>query len=142
VNTSVTFKRVYGLASVIAALVLSLVGDGHASSHEWLLGVWSGTFSQTGGSGPVTLTIRDEAGTLKWTWTATPRSGTAEAEGIVTEFDASSAEIEGKFTAHWINGYIGTGYKAILAGSPSTLSGSGITARGNVPTTMELTKRK
>jgi hypothetical protein len=127
---------------IVVGLVLLLVGDGHASSHEWLLGVWSGTFTQQTGSGPCTLTVRDEAGKLKWTWTATPRGGKAEAEGVVTRFDASSAEIEGKFTSHWINGYLGTGLKMSLAGSPSRLSGSGVSERGNIPTTLELTKGK
>jgi hypothetical protein len=130
------------LGWIILGLVLFLVGEGYASGYEWLLGVWSGTYTQTTTSGPATLTIRDEVGTLKWTFTATPRNGKAEAEGIVTTFDASSAEFEGKFTSHWISGYIGTGTKMILTGSPSALSGSSITERGNIPTALELTKGK
>ena len=84
----------YGLA--VIALVLSLSADGNAQSQEWLLGNWSGTFrigTLGAASNPATLTIRDEAGTLKWTWTGTPRAGTAVAEGIVTKADASSAEL-------------------------------------------------
>jgi hypothetical protein len=129
----------------VMALVLSLAADGNAQSQEWLLGMWSGTFrisTLAGGSNPATLTIRDEAGTLKWTWTGTPRMGTAVAEGIVTKFDASSVELEGKFVSHWVPVFLGTGFRMSLTGSPSALSGSSISERSNTSATQEFTKGK
>jgi hypothetical protein len=69
-------------------------------------------------------------------------NGTPPEEGIATKIDASSVELEGKFISHWVRGYVGIGLKMSLTGSLSALSGSPITERGNIPTTVELTKAK
>ena len=104
------FVRLSQCALVVMALVLSVAADGNAQSHEWLLGNWAGTFGEatTPGmsSGSGTLTVREEAGTLKWTWTGVVSgAGKTEAEGVVTKVDASSAELQGKLTSHYIPTY-------------------------------------
>ena len=130
----------YGLAGL--ALVLSVAADGKAQSNDWLLGAWSGTWKQADRSGPIAFTFREESGMLKWTMTIPVRGGTAEAEGVVTKFDASSAELEGKFTAHTLNGWLGSGYKVHVTGTTNALSGWAIAERTKSPTTVELTKGK
>lgn len=126
----------------VIALLLSIAADGNAQSHEWLVGLWSGTYTQLLRPVSCTLAVRDEGGKLQWTFTANRREGPFEAEGIVTKFDASSAELEGKFISHFTQDYVGTGFKMTLTGSPNTLSGSWITERGSIPATLKLIKGK
>jgi len=131
---------------VVIALVLSVAADGNAQSHEWLLGNWSGTYREatTPGisSASGTLTVREEAGTLKWTWTGVGTGGKSEAEGVVTKVDASSAELQGKLTSHFIPTFVGMSVRATLAVSPSGLSGTGWNDQINSTAVWEFTKRK
>ena len=131
---------------VVIALVLSVAADGSAQSHEWLLGDWSGTYREatTPGvsSGSGTLTVREEAGTLKWTWTGVGRGGKTEAEGVVTRVDASSAELQGKLTYHYVPTFIGVSVTVRLAVSPSGLSGTGWNDQLNSTGMWEFTKGK
>ncbi len=141
------FFRLSQCGFAVIALVLSMAADGTAQSHEWLVGMWSGTYTQRVGATPVsgtaTLTVREEAGTLKWTRTGeSSREGKAVAEGVVTKVDASSAEFEGKYISHWLPRYIGTGTTMSLTRSPSGLSGGSMSELGRFPTTLELTKGK
>lgn len=133
-----------GLA--VIALVLSVAADGVAQSHEWLLGRWSGTYGEatTPGmsSGSGTLTVREEAGTLKWTWTGVGRGGKTEAEGVVTKVDASSAELQGKLTFHYVPTFIGISVKLSLTLSPSGLSGTGWNEQLDSTGVWEFTKGK
>ena len=132
---------------VVIALVLAVAADGNAQSHKWLLGDWSGTFGKgtTAGtsSGSGTLTVREEAGTLKWTWTGVVSGqGKTEAEGIVTKVDASSAELQGKLIFHYIPTFIGVSVKMSLRVSPSGLSGAGWNDQINSTIPWEFTKGK
>ena len=141
------FVRLSQCGWVVIALVLSVAADGNAQSHEWLLGKWSGPFGEaktpgtSAGSG--TLTVREEAGTLKWTWTGVVSGGgNIEAEGVVTKVDASSAELQGKLTFHYIPTFIGVSVKANFRPSPSGLSGTGWNDQINSTTAWELTREK
>src|SRR4029453_12204885 len=141
------FVRLSQCALVVMALVLSVAADGNAQSHEWLLGNWAGTFGEptTSGmsSGSGTLTVREEAGTLKWTWTGVVSGGgKTEAEGVVTKVDASSAELQGKLTSHYIPTFIGVSVKVSLRASPSGLSGTGWNEQINSTTAWQFTKAK
>src|SRR5512132_2868573 len=131
---------------VLIALVLSVAADGNAQSHEWLLGNWSGTNREatTPGmsSASGTLTVREEAGTLKWTWTGVGRGGKSEAEGVVTKVDASSAELRGTLTFHYVPTFIGMNVKVSLTASPSGLSGTGWNDNVNSTSVWEFTKAK
>lgn len=129
-----------GLA--VIALVLTVAADGHAQSHDWLVGTWSGE----GGFGTITLsggyTFRNEDGVMKWTSTFEGRTFKSSAEGTVISSDASSAELAGKYVSASNPAYVGSGVKVSLKGSPSALSGSGISEYGNRPFTVTLTKNK
>ena len=131
---------------VVIALVLSVAADGDAQSHEWLLGNWSGTYREAAtpgvSSGSGTLTVREEAGTLKWTWTGMGRGGKTEAEGVVTKADASSAELQGKLTFHYVPTFIGVSVRVRLAVSPSGLSGTGWNDQLDSTGVWEFTKEK
>jgi len=130
----------YGLG--VIALVLSLAADGDAQSNEWLIGVWS----SEGGIGALasrgTYTFRNEGGVLKWATTFEGRNFKMAAEGVVVSSDASSAELTGKYTSATNQEYVGSGVKVSLKGSPSALTGSGISEYGNRAWTMTLTKNK
>ena len=131
---------------VVIALVLSVAADGNAQSHEWLLGNWSGTYGEARepgiSSASGTLTVREERGTLKWTWTGVGRGGKSEAEGVVTEVDASSAELRGTLTFHYVPTFIGMSVKVSLRDSPSGLSGTGWNDQINSTAVWEFTKGK
>lgn len=133
-------------AVVVIALVLSVAADGNAQSHEWLLGNWSGTYSEATepgiSSASGTLTVREEGGTLKWTWTGVGRGGKSEAEGVVTNVDASSAELRGTLTFHYVPTFIGMSVKVSLRVSPSGLSGTGWNDKINSTAVWEFTKGK
>ena len=131
---------------VVIALVLSVTADGNAQSHEWLLGDWSGTYSQPTepgiSSASGTLTVREEGGTLKWTWTGVGKGGKSEAEGVVTKVDASSAELQGKLTDHYVPTFIGMSVKVSLRVSPSGLSGTGWNDQINSTAVWQFTKER
>jgi hypothetical protein len=132
---------------VVIALVLSVAADGNAQSHKWLLGNWSGTFGDAAtpgtSSGSGTLTVREEAGALIWTWTGVVSgAGKTEAEGVVTKVDASSAELQGKLTSHYVPTFIGVSVKVNLRTSPSGLSGTGWNEQINSTTAWQFTKKK
>ena len=136
------FLRLAHFGWFLAAFMLSLVDGTDASGHDWLLGEWKGQYRRCTEVGAVTMTFRDEAGNVKWTWAAESREFTTAAEGVVTKADASSLELAGKYTAHQVTVLIGTAMRISLRGSASTLSGTGITERVNRPFGVELTKVK
>lgn len=138
--------RLSSCGLVVIALLLSVAANGNAQSHEWLLGNWSGTYGDAAtpgvSSGSGTLTVREEAGTLKWTWTGVGRGGKTEAEGVVTKVDASSAELQGKLTFHYVPTFIGVSVKLSLTVSPSGLSGKGWNERLDSTGAWEFTRGK
>ena len=140
------FVRLSQCGLVVIALVLSVAADGNAQSHEWLLGNWPGTYGEAAepgiSSASGTLTVREEGGTLKWTWTGVGRGGKSEAEGVVTKVDASSAELQGKLIFHYIRTFIGVSVKMSLRVSPSGLSGTGWNDQINSTIAWEFTKGK
>lgn len=140
------FVRLSQCGLVVIALVLSVAADGNAQSHEWLLGNWAGTYSEATepgiSSASGTLTVREEGGTLKWTWTGVGRGGKSEAEGVVTKVDASSAELRGTLTFHFVPTFIGMSVKVSLTVSPSGLSGTGWNDQINPTAVWEFTKGK
>src|SRR5262245_25906355 len=88
------------LCEGIVFLLLLFAGDGHAETPDWLLGAWSGTATVGKATVQSTLVLRDESGTVRWTWTAGgPGIAAVEAEGTVTASMGSYVRLEGRYTA-------------------------------------------